>query len=211
MTQPPAYKAPEKFHSTPETQTDESYNHPEDIEHFSQHEAIELKEAEKEAKFQGITVEEALKQHEEPAEATLPPPGTDPKFVQQPGGDNVNAVPQEPPAPVRPPNPKVTRLTPPEKQDPAVKFRDAGKAGASKGEWGAGDAGYKSPSSPSDKMRKNLPYKVKSFVLILLCTRVTLRNACSTNSAVTGVTSDPGVGFMFHYHILFWIRNSPCC
>ncbi|KIM88785.1 hypothetical protein PILCRDRAFT_238903 [Piloderma croceum F 1598] len=140
----------EEFHSTPETQTDESYNHPEDIEHFAQHEAIELKEAEKEAKFQGITVEEALKQHEEPSEgqATHPPPGTDPQFVQQPGGDNANAVPQEPPAP-----------------DPAVKFKDAGKAGASKEEWGAGDAGYKSPSSPSDKMRKNLPYKVKSSVL----------------------------------------------
>jgi nucleobindin len=124
-----------------------------------------LKEAEKEAKFQGITVEEALKQHEEPAEgqATHPPPETDPQFVQQPGGDNV--VPQEPPVPIRPPNPKVTRLTPPEKQDPAVKFKDASKAGASKGEWGAGDAGYKSPSSPSDKMRKNLPYKVKSSVL----------------------------------------------
>jgi hypothetical protein len=157
----------EEFHSTPETQTDESYNHPEDIEHFSQHEAIELKEAEKEAKFQGITVEEALKQHEEPAkgEATHPPPGTDPQFVQQPGSDNTNTVPQKPPAPVLLSNPKVTRLTPPEKQEPAVKFKDAKKDGAKQEEWGAGDAGYKSPSSPSDKMRKNLPYKVKPFDL----------------------------------------------
>jgi hypothetical protein len=152
----------EEFHSTPETQTDESYNHPEDLEHFAQHEAIELKEAEKEAKFQGITVEEALKQHEPPAEgeATHTPPETDPQFVHQHGGENANAVPEEP-SPVLPPNPKVTRVTPPEKQDPAVRYKDASKEGARQAEWGSGDAGYKPPSSASDKMRKNLPYKYK--------------------------------------------------
>ncbi|KAJ8455426.1 hypothetical protein ONZ45_g18949 [Pleurotus djamor] len=36
----------EMYHSTPETQTDESYNHPEDLEHFAQHDAIEHQEAE---------------------------------------------------------------------------------------------------------------------------------------------------------------------
>ncbi|KAI9570144.1 hypothetical protein HD554DRAFT_2019235 [Boletus coccyginus] len=56
----------EQFHATPETQTDESYNHPEDIEHFSHHETIEILEAEREAKYQGITVEEALRAHQEP-------------------------------------------------------------------------------------------------------------------------------------------------
>lgn len=54
----------EEFHSTPETQTDEAYNHPEDIEHFAHHEEIEHQEAEREARFQGITVDEALAQHE---------------------------------------------------------------------------------------------------------------------------------------------------
>jgi len=63
----------EQFHSTPETQTDEAYNHPEDIEHFSHHEHIELVEAEREAKFQGISVEEALRAHDEPV-ATPPSP-----------------------------------------------------------------------------------------------------------------------------------------
>ncbi|KAF8559911.1 hypothetical protein OG21DRAFT_1593949 [Imleria badia] len=55
----------EQFHSTPETQTDASYNHPEDIEHFSHHETIERAEVERVAKFQGITVEEALLAHDE--------------------------------------------------------------------------------------------------------------------------------------------------
>lgn len=54
----------EEFHSTPETQTDEAYNHPEDLEHFAHHEDIERQEAEREAKFQGITVDEALAQHD---------------------------------------------------------------------------------------------------------------------------------------------------
>lgn len=115
------------------------------MEHFAQHEAIELKEAEKEAKFQGITVEEALAQHEPEAQAP-PPPAT---------GST-----EEAPAPVLPPNPKVTRVTPPEKQEPAVKFKEASQEKGKQAEWGAGDDGYKSPSSPSDKMRKNLPYKV---------------------------------------------------
>ena len=74
----------EQFHSTPETQTDAAYNHPEDIQHFSHHEAIERLEAEREAKFQGITVEEALRAHEEPPakperpKITRVPPKQDP-------------------------------------------------------------------------------------------------------------------------------------
>jgi hypothetical protein len=194
----------EEFHSTPETQTDEAYNHPEDIEHFAQHEAIERKEAEKEAKFQGITVEEALRQHEPiQGEATPPASDTDPQFVLQPGGANAN-VREEPSAPAVPPNPKVTRLPPPEKQDPAVKYKDASKEGAKKDEWGSGDAGYKPPTSPSEKMRKNLPYKVKPFVSFLPHTSVTLTfwNACSTNSAEIGVTSNLCLGKLSCIHYL---------
>ena len=59
----------EQYHSTPETQTEESYIHPEDLEHFAHHEAIERQEAEREAKYQGITVEEALAQHDPEVEA----------------------------------------------------------------------------------------------------------------------------------------------
>ncbi|KIJ22200.1 hypothetical protein PAXINDRAFT_106111 [Paxillus involutus ATCC 200175] len=64
----------EQFHSTPETQTDEAYNHPEDLEHFGHHETIERQEAEREAQYQGITVEEAMQAHEEvPAKADSAP------------------------------------------------------------------------------------------------------------------------------------------
>ncbi|KZP28919.1 hypothetical protein FIBSPDRAFT_917554 [Athelia psychrophila] len=140
----------EEYHSTPETQTDESYNHAEDLEHFAAHESIELKEAEKEAKFQGITVEEALASHD--PDAVPPPPAAE---------NNEGAGAGEPATPILPPNPKVTRVTPPEKQDPAIRYKDAASEKDKTSEWGVGDEGYKPPSSPSDKMRKNVPYKYK--------------------------------------------------
>ncbi|KAH7907787.1 hypothetical protein BJ138DRAFT_1159227 [Hygrophoropsis aurantiaca] len=140
----------EQFHSTPETQTDESYNHPEDLEHFAQHEAIERKEAEREAKYQGITVEEAIHAHDEPPK----------KLAQQPAGTHNDQAPlvDHPFAADSAPKPKITRGAPPEKQDPNVKYVNLGHED-SKAEWGTGDGGYKQPKSASDKMRKNLPYK----------------------------------------------------
>jgi hypothetical protein len=128
----------EQFHSTPETQTEESYTHPEDLEHFAQHEAIERKEAEREAVFQGVSVEEILKLQQELAAAAA----------------------QEPQKTV-PVSKPVTRVIPPEKQEPEVKYKDAGTVGARKGEWGTGEAGYKPPTEPGEKLRKNLPYKYK--------------------------------------------------
>ncbi|KAI0756511.1 precursor to secretory protein Ssp120 [Daedaleopsis nitida] len=154
----------EQFHSTPDTQTDESYNHPEDLEHFAHHEQIERIEAEREAKYQGISVEEVLAQHE-PHDHPEPPQqaegSPDPQLIaQNPHDDQLQTPPEvleEPPAGGAPK--KINRVTPPEKQDPTMKYASA-KAGAEEhGEWGAGEAGYKPPKTPSEKMRKNLPYK----------------------------------------------------
>ena len=117
----------EQFHSTPETQTDESYNHPEDLEHFAHHEAIEREEARREAAYQGITVEEALAQHD---------PETQPKTQ------------------------KITRFTPPEKQEPDAKYVGAKEESRNKPEWGSGDDGFKSPKTAAERLRKNVPYKV---------------------------------------------------
>ncbi|THG95917.1 hypothetical protein EW026_g5827 [Hermanssonia centrifuga] len=144
----------EQFHSTPETQTDDAYNHPEDLEHFAHHEQIEREEAAKEAKFQGITVDEALAQHEPHDEPATPPAGDE---MQDPvdetfGGEH--AVVDPPSAGI----PKFTRVPDPEKMDPIERFKKA-KAAGDGGEWGQGDSGYKSPVSPSDRLKKNLPYK----------------------------------------------------
>ncbi|OCH88752.1 hypothetical protein OBBRIDRAFT_794915 [Obba rivulosa] len=132
----------EQFHSTPETQTDESYNHPEDIEHFAHHEHIEHEEAEREAKFQGITVEEALAQHE-PHDEPAPP------VTEQPGEGE-----QQPIVEAGSGLPKIVRPKA-DSDDPAVRYANA----RAEGEWGDGSSGYKPPRSSSDKFKKNLPYK----------------------------------------------------
>ncbi|KAI0639908.1 precursor to secretory protein Ssp120 [Trametes polyzona] len=146
----------EQFHSTPETQTDESYTHPEDLEHFAHHEQIERQEAEREAKFQGVSVEEVIAQHEphEEEHAANAGAANPEQLVQNPHDDSAAA---EPPVVGGPP--KITRVTPPEKQDPAVRFANVKAEAENQGEWGSGSAGYKPPKSPSEKMRKNLPYK----------------------------------------------------
>ncbi|KAG6380764.1 hypothetical protein JVT61DRAFT_5148 [Boletus reticuloceps] len=116
----------EEYHSTLETQTDEAYNHPEDIEHFAHHEKIELLEAEREARYQGITVEEALHAHEH----------------------------DTPPKAESAPRPKITRGAP--KQDPADKYKNIAKEKENQSEWGTGEQGYKQPKSPVEKMRSVL-------------------------------------------------------
>ncbi|KAF9270867.1 precursor to secretory protein Ssp120 [Marasmius fiardii PR-910] len=157
----------EEFHSTPETQTEGSYTHPEDIEHFAQHEAIERKEAEREAKFQGIAVEEVLKQQQDAAAAAEskqdasdadPAKYEPPRNAEHPHGEQVKPM-KGPEEPNTVPNPRVTRVPPPEKQDPAVRFRNAKAEAERKGEWGAGEGGYQRPIKAEDKMRRNLPYK----------------------------------------------------
>lgn len=100
------------------------------MEHFAQHEAIERKEAEREAKFQGVTVDEILK-----VQANL--------NAQQPNPDGSQAPVSKP----------VNRILPPEKQDLLVKFKNAQSEGARKGEWGTGEGGYKPPTEAGDKMR----------------------------------------------------------
>jgi hypothetical protein len=98
------------------------------LEHFAQHEAIERKEAEREAKFQGVSVEEILKVQENVINA------------QKPNPDGSQA-----------PLKSIKRVQ--ENQDPLVKFKNAQSEGARKGEWGTGEDGYKPPTEASDKMR----------------------------------------------------------
>ena len=180
----------EQFHSTPETQTDESYNHPEDIEHFAHHEAIEREEARREAKYQGITVEEALAQHD---------PNAQPK------------------------KPGVTRVTPPEKQEPELRYGGAKEESRNKAEWGSGDEGFKAPKTPAERLRKNVPYKVncslsypRSVPCRLLIKRIL---GCSTNSGGLGETSDSttpfasssySISFVFTAQALYFLGYLEC-
>lgn len=102
--------------------------------HFAQHEKIERTEAEREAKFRGIPLEEVLKQQKEFAEASS-------KASTKP----------------------IVRITPPEKEDPATRYKDAKSESVRKGEWGTGDAGYKAPIDASDKFRWVCIYNKVNF------------------------------------------------
>ncbi|KIM32252.1 hypothetical protein M408DRAFT_326881 [Serendipita vermifera MAFF 305830] len=131
----------EVFHSTPETQTDEAYSHKEDLEHFAQHEQIELDEENKERAYQGLPPVRNLEEAEAAKardiaedEARAKKAGVPLRFARQP---------------------------PPEKQDPRIKFRDAGEEAVAKPEYGEGESGYMRPKSATDKLRKNVPYKYK--------------------------------------------------
>lgn len=58
----------ELYHNTPETQTDEAYNHKEDVEHFAHHEKIEKEEEQRERKAEGLpTIEEDARLKKEAA------------------------------------------------------------------------------------------------------------------------------------------------
>ncbi|KAL5533741.1 hypothetical protein ACEPAG_201 [Sanghuangporus baumii] len=140
----------EEFHSTPETQTDEAYSHEEDLEHFAAHENIERQEIVREAAFQGISVDEALEEHERAeaaAEARI-------KELREQEEREQEQLKQQKPKPT-------TRPANPEKLDPAVRYGDAEKESEEFGEWGTGDKGYKVPSTPGERLRKNVPYKYK--------------------------------------------------
>jgi nucleobindin len=101
------------------------------LEHFAQHQLIEHKEAEREAKYQGVPVELILKAQENLINAQK----SNPDWSQAPF-KSIKSVKRVP-----------------ENQDPQVKFKDAQSEGARKSEWGTGEDGYKTPTEASDKMR----------------------------------------------------------
>ena len=59
--------------------------------------------------------------------------------------------------------PRFARQPPPEKQDPKIKFKDAGTEAENKPVWGEGEEAYMQPKSAADKLRKNVPYKVRAI------------------------------------------------
>jgi len=132
----------EVFHNTADTQVDEAYVHAEDLEHFSRHEAIELEEENKERKYKGLPEIKNIKE--------ASPDDTDPPVA---GSER----PSDSPRAQKP----ITRETPPEKQPPSLKYKDAPAQAKEKPNWGEGEAGYKRPKNAADKLRKNMPYKYR--------------------------------------------------
>jgi len=112
-------------------------------------------------------------------------------------------LPSEAPRGQRP----ITRQTPPEKQPPSVKYKDAPEQAKEQPEWGEGEAGYKRPKNAADKLRKNMPYKVSERTpaasvrcphFICLCRSNTLAICLLMGISFDSIAS-AGVGEIFEF------------
>ncbi|CED83434.1 EF-hand domain pair [Phaffia rhodozyma] len=125
----------ERYHNTPETQTDEAYNHPEDIAHFEHHEAIESTEDDRIQKF----VEGETETHSDlPHDAKV-------AAANNRGSSPGASAAVEPPKLSRQEELRNERILAETEDEP----------------YGMGDKGYVRPRTPRDKLRRNTPYKYK--------------------------------------------------
>lgn len=125
----------------------EAYSHKEDLEHFAKHEQIELDEENKEREYQGLPPVKDLDE----AQAAR-----DKEIAEEAARAGREGVPL-----------RFARQPPPEKQDPKIKFKDAGAEADAKPEYGEGSDGYMRPKSAADKLRKNMPYKVRGSLYVI--------------------------------------------
>ncbi|GAA5880470.1 hypothetical protein JCM16303_005393 [Sporobolomyces ruberrimus] len=180
----------EQFHNTPETQREEDYIHPEDIEHFMSHEQIEAEEDEKVAVFTGeepdipsderVTPEE-VQQHifnelnglsDEPSEVEKESQRELEEHVGGGGGGVGEKKGSETKlSPWTSVPPKAQGTVSAEEQarrdraefarQQAAKFGKDVKEAGRRGDWGSGESAFERPRDAADRLRKNIPYKYK--------------------------------------------------
>ncbi|OWZ74637.1 hypothetical protein C365_06975 [Cryptococcus neoformans Bt85] len=161
----------ELYHSTPETQTEESYTHPEDIEHFQHHAEIEDEEDARERRFEGLPPTADLsKDHvaADPLDHHEHAPGQGPLGENE--NANVNANENETPQPgdeIDPPSPA---RGVPKRVDPGAAPQRIIKPGHLDEELGGlkeaaleepGWYGGARPKSAEQRLRAGVPYKYK--------------------------------------------------
>lgn len=156
----------EMYHNTPETQGEDSYTHPEDLEHFEHHEAIEREEEDRARKAQGL-------------------PPTDPNIplddqTAQPDHDEIEARLREKEAasgdtngsgaqqvfqaaaasqPSAEEDARQARAKASKEQ--ASRLKEASKEAAARGAWGENGEGFKKPKDKVDRLRDRIPYKYR--------------------------------------------------
>jgi hypothetical protein len=162
----------ELYHSTPETQTDESYTHPEDLEHFAHHEHIEAVE---DSRAQAFLEAETETHADLPHEAPNPPPGRAAKgqFMnsntnKNPIANNARGTSKLSAAEKQEEEKKKNETTaqkeaPSRKAPPSVAARMEGvkKVAQEDLPYGEGEAGFARPRTEREKLRRGTPYKYK--------------------------------------------------
>ncbi|WVQ79039.1 hypothetical protein IAT38_001131 [Cryptococcus sp. DSM 104549] len=156
----------ELYHSTPETQTDESYTHAEDIEHFRHHAHIEDEEDARERKFEGLPQDADLsKDHvaPDPLDAHAHAPGEGPEATATDPAD----IPAKPESTLQPGD-EVDAPPRPKRVDPGASPQRIMRGGHREEledlkEVAKGQPGYGGgrPRSPEERLRSGVPYKYK--------------------------------------------------
>jgi hypothetical protein len=168
----------EMYHSTPETQTEESYTHPEDIAHFEHHEDIERAEEDRARKAQGLPptdpnrpLDEQTEQpdHDEKEAAlfekeraqALAANGMEQQVFAAAAGkaasdlnnddDDSNVSPEE----------KARMARSRAAKEQARKLNDQSRQAAERGAWGEKGEGFKKPKDNVDRLREKIPYKYR--------------------------------------------------
>ncbi|WWC87690.1 uncharacterized protein L201_002582 [Kwoniella dendrophila CBS 6074] len=165
----------ELYHSTPETQTDEAYNHPEDIAHFRHHGEIEDEEDARERKFEGLNEDADLsKDHfaEDPLDIHSHLPGDGPTDVPPrpestlKPGDEVDPPPTQEQKPLA-----IHRVDPLASPQRILKGNDDNNKHLTKEELESlskqsakgskYDSGHGRPRNAEDRLKSGVPYKYK--------------------------------------------------
>lgn len=165
----------EMYHNTPDTQTEDSYVHPEDIAHFAHHEDIEREEEDRIRKAQGLPPTDPNKPLDEQTEQ----PDHDEKeaamferqraqFLSEQGMQQPEQ--QQVFAPASDDDAADNNISQEEKarmersrsaQEQARKLKDQSRQAAERGAWGEGGEGFKKPKDKVDRLRDRIPYKYR--------------------------------------------------
>lgn len=168
------------YHNTPETQTEESYTHPEDIAHFDHHEDIEREEEDKSRKAQGLPPTDPNKPLDEQTEQ----PDHDEKeallFEKQraanfanngleqqifdaaaSSGQQQQRSTQEKDDEGLSNEEKARKKRSRESQEQSRKLKEQSRQAAERGAWGEKGEGFKKPKDKIDRLRDKIPYKYR--------------------------------------------------
>lgn len=167
------------YHSTPETQTEESYTHPEDIAHFEHHEDIEREEEDKVRKAQGLPPTDPNKSLDEQTEqpdhdekeamlfekqrsANLANNGMEQQIFDAAAssGQQRNIDKDQEEAGLSEEE-KARKKRSRESQEQSRKLKEQSKKAAERGAWGDKGEGFKKPKDKIDRLRDKIPYKYR--------------------------------------------------
>lgn len=174
----------EMYHNTPETQTEESYIHPEDIAHFEHHEDIERHEEDLARKAQGLPPTDPNRPLDEQTEqpdhdekeaalfekqrnAALAQNGMEQQVFAAQVQAGAEAAAAGGPSSSNSDDSDMSeeerarRQRARQVQEQSRKLKEQSKKAQERGAWGDKGEGFKKPKDKIDRLREKIPYKYR--------------------------------------------------